>query len=142
MISSQGGYELATHGGRVPIPWIVGTSGWTMLIHQPFGTFDFSGPLSRFQPESASAQPLDIFFIAADEAATILSEYARLTGHPEMLPRRALGYQQSHRTLASREEVLDEAKTFREKKLPCDVLIYLGMGFCPSGWNTANGSFA
>ena len=59
-----------------------------------------------------------------------------------MLPRWALGYQQSHRTLASREEVLQEAKTFREKKLPCDALIYLGTGFCPSGWNTANGSFA
>jgi alpha-glucosidase/alpha-D-xyloside xylohydrolase len=23
MISGQGGYKLATHGGRVPIPWIV-----------------------------------------------------------------------------------------------------------------------
>jgi alpha-glucosidase/alpha-D-xyloside xylohydrolase len=34
-----------------------------------------------------------------------------------------------------------EAKTFREKKLPCDVLIYLGTGFCPSGWNTGHGSF-
>lgn len=140
MISGQGGYELATHGGRVPIPWIIGTSGWAMLIHQPFGTFDFTGPRSRFQP--ASEYPLDLFFVAANEPATIMAEYARLTGHPEMLPRWALGYQQSHRTLASREEVLEEAKTFREKNLPCDVLIYLGTGFCPSGWNTANGSFA
>jgi alpha-glucosidase (family GH31 glycosyl hydrolase) len=143
MVSGQGGYELATHGGRVPIPWIIGTNGWALLVHQPFGTFDFSGPLSRFQPVPASSrQPLDFFFVAADEPATILTEYARLTGHPEMLPRWALGYQQSHRTLASPEEVLNEAKTFREKKLPCDALIYLGTGFCPSGWNTANGSFA
>ena len=71
-----------------------------------------------------------------------MSEYARLTGRPEMPPLWSLGYQQSHRTLASREEVLGEAKTFREKKLPCDGLIYLGTGFCPSGWNTANGSFS
>jgi alpha-glucosidase/alpha-D-xyloside xylohydrolase len=70
-----------------------------------------------------------------------MAEYARLTGHAEMPPLWSLGYQQSHRTLASREEVLKEAKTFREKKLPCDALIYLGTGFCPSGWNTANGSF-
>jgi alpha-glucosidase/alpha-D-xyloside xylohydrolase len=48
---------------------------------------------------------------------------------------------QSHRTLASRDEVLGVAKTFREKKLPCDALIYLGTGFCPSGWNTGHGSF-
>ena len=58
-----------------------------------------------------------------------------------MPPLWALGYQQSHRTLASREEVLSIARTFREKKLPCDALIYLGTGFCPSGWNTGHGSF-
>jgi alpha-glucosidase/alpha-D-xyloside xylohydrolase len=37
--------------------------------------------------------------------------------------------------------VLAEAKTFREKKLPCESMIYLGTGFCPSGWNTNNGEF-
>ena len=31
--------------------------------------------------------------------------------------------------------------TFREKKLPCDALIYLGTEFTPSGWNTRNGEF-
>ncbi|MFZ0641171.1 MAG: TIM-barrel domain-containing protein [Candidatus Acidiferrales bacterium] len=143
MRSGQGGYELATHGGRVPIPWLIGTAGWAMFIHQPFGTFDFSGPESKFQPKDLdSVLPLDIFFVAAREPATIMAEYARLTGHAEMPPLWSLGYQQSHRTLASREEILDEAKTFREKKLPCDALIYLGTGFCPSGWNTENGSFA
>jgi alpha-glucosidase (family GH31 glycosyl hydrolase) len=143
MISGQGGYELATHGGRVPIPWLIGTSGWAMFIHHPFGTFDFTGPESKFQPSSpGAAWPLDIFFVAASDPATIMSEYARLTGHAEMPPLWSLGYQQSHRTLASREEVLAEAKAFRDKKLPCDALIYLGTGFCPSGWNTENGSFS
>ncbi|MHB8484184.1 MAG: glycoside hydrolase family 31 protein [Candidatus Acidiferrales bacterium] len=143
MRSGQGGYKLATHGGRVPIPWLIGTAGWAMFIHQPFGTFDFTGAESKFQPESPDAAlPLDIFFVASREPATIMAEYARLTGHAEMPPLWSLGYQQSHRTLASREEILTEAKTFRDKKLPCDALIYLGTGFCPSGWNTENGSFA
>ena len=143
MRSGQGGYKLATHGGRVPIPWLIGTAGWAMFIHQPFGTFDFAGAESKFLPEGPdTALPLDIFFVASREPATIMAEYARLTGHAEMPPLWSLGYQQSHRTLASREEVLTEAKTFREKKLPCDALIYLGTGFCPSGWNTENGSFS
>ncbi len=142
MRSGQGGYQLATHGGRVPIPWLVGTAGWAMFIHQPFGTFDFTGQQSEFLPASPeSALPLDIFFVASRDPATIMAEYARLTGRAEMPPLWSFGYQQSHRTLASREEVLAEAKTFREKKLPCDVMIYLGTGFCPSGWNTQNGSF-
>ena len=142
MKSGQGGYHLATHGGRVPIPWIIGTSGWAMFFHQPFGTFDFTGAQSKFLPASlGSVLPLDTFFVASRNPATIMAEYARLTGHPEKPPLWSFGYQQSHRTLASRDEVLAEAKTFREKRLPCDALIYLGTGFCPSGWNTENGSF-
>jgi len=142
MKSGQGGYHLATHGGRVPIPWVIGTGGWAMFFHQPFGTFDFAEAQSRFLPTSPqSALPLDVFFVASRDPATIMGEYARLTGHAERPPLWSFGYQQSHRTLASREEVLAEAKTFREKKLPCDTLIYLGTGFCPSGWNTENGSF-
>jgi alpha-glucosidase (family GH31 glycosyl hydrolase) len=140
MISGQGGYRLHTHGGRVPIPWLIGTSGWAMYIHQPFGTFDFTGTQGKFQPNEAGL-PLDIFFVAASEPATIISEYANLTGHPEMPPLWSFGYQQSHRTLASKGDILAEAKMFREKRLPCDTMIYLGTGFCPSGWNTQNGSF-
>src|SRR5579863_6524240 len=143
MHSGQGGYKLATHGGRVPIPWIISTAGWAIFFHQPYGTFDFSGTQSKFQPlKPDAALPLDLFFVASQDPATIMAEYARLTGHAELPPLWSLGYQQSHRTLASREEVLAEAKTFREKKMPCDALIYLGTGFCPSGWNTENGSFS
>ena len=44
MINGQGGYELHTHGARLPIPWIVGPFRvGHMFIHQPSGTFDFAG---------------------------------------------------------------------------------------------------
>jgi alpha-glucosidase (family GH31 glycosyl hydrolase) len=142
MRSGQGGYKLETHGARVPIPWLIGAAGWAMFFHHPHGTFDLAGPKGKFlPPDSGETLPLDLFFVNSSEPAAILAEFARITGHPEMPPLWSLGYQQSHRTLASREEVLAEAKTFREKNLPCDTLIYLSTGFCPSGWNTANGSF-
>jgi alpha-glucosidase (family GH31 glycosyl hydrolase) len=153
MRSGQGGYRLRTHGGRVPIPWLIGTSGtsgtsdvsaaaWAMFVHQPFGAFDLSGPEGRFDPGGlASALPIDIFIVSSRDPVQIMAEWARLTGRPELPPLWSLGYQQSHRTLASREEVMGVARTFREKRLPCDALIYLGTGFTPSGWNTANGSF-
>lgn len=142
MRSGQGAYKLHTHGGRVPLPWIISPSGWAIFFHQPFGTFDFTGAQSRFQPSAPNAPlPLDLFLVVSTDPATIMGEYARLTGLPELPPLWTFGYQQSHRTLASREEIINEAKTFREKKLPCDTMIYLGTGFCPSGWNTANGSF-
>lgn len=142
MHSGQGGYKLHTHGGRVPIPWLIGTAGWAIFFHQPFGTFDLTGTEGKFLPSNRdTALPLDFFLTCSADPRTIMSEYARLTGLPELPPRWSLGYQQSHRTLASREEILAEAQTFREKKLPCDTMIYLGTGFCPSGWNTENGAF-
>ncbi len=140
MRSGQGGYRLRTHGGRVPVPWLIGTSGWALFINQPAGAFDLTGPEGKFTPGEPKL-PLDFFVIGTREPAEVMAELARLTGPAQMPPLWSLGYQQSHRTLASREEILSEARTFREKKLPCDTLIYLGTGFCPSGWNTGHGSF-
>jgi len=161
MMSGSGGYNLRNFGSRVPIPWLIGAGGWAMYIHQPYGRFDFTGDESRFQPApvfvpgggrgappppppadiSTFALPIDLFVVASKDPAVIMAEWARLTGRPELPPLWSFGYQQSHRTLAGREAILQEAKTFREKKLPCDAMIYLGTGFCPAGWNTNNGEF-
>src|SRR5579862_5443131 len=91
--------------------------------------------------DGGAALPVDVFIIATNHPAEILAEYARITGHPELPPMWTFGYQQSHRTLDSPEAILAEAQTFRDKKLPCDAMIYLGTGFCPNGWNTNNGEF-
>jgi len=142
MRSGQGGYDLRTNGAKVPVQLLVGTSGWAMYIHQPLGSFDLTGEVGQFQPpDPQAALPLDIFVIGEKEPAAVMGEYAKLTGYPEMAPLWSFGYQQSHRTLDSPEEILQEARMFREKKLPCDMMIYLGTGFCPNGWNTNNGEF-
>jgi alpha-glucosidase/alpha-D-xyloside xylohydrolase len=143
MRSGQGGYQLRTHGGVVPIQWLVSTEGWALYIHQPLGTFDLTGERGRFDPPAeGSPLPLDVFLVASDEPTEIMAEWARLTGHPELPPLWSFGYLQSHRTLSGPEEAMWVAETFREKELPCDALIYLGTGFTPSGWNTNNGEFS
>jgi alpha-glucosidase/alpha-D-xyloside xylohydrolase len=142
MGSGQGAYQLATHGARVPVQLAIGVSGWAMYIHQPLGAFDLTGKEGRFQPANPQAAlPLDIFVIAAKEPPAVLAEYSKITGLPEMPPLWSFGYQQSHRTLGPPEEIVQEAKMFRDKKLPCDMMIYLGTDFCPNGWNTHNGEF-
>jgi alpha-glucosidase/alpha-D-xyloside xylohydrolase len=136
----QGGYHLSTNGTRAPIQWLVGTNDWAMFIHQPFGAFDLTGSSGKFTPKAA-ALPLDIFVVSSSEPRVIMREYARITGLPEMPALWGFGYLQSSRTLAGPDEVMGVARTMREKRLPCDALIYLGTGFCPSGWNTRNGDF-
>jgi alpha-glucosidase (family GH31 glycosyl hydrolase) len=140
MKSGQGGYRLASHGSRVPIPWLVGTGGWAMFIHQPTGAFDFSGKEGRFLPKEAGGA-IDIFLAIDKDPAALMRAYATITGLPQMPPLWSLGYQQSHRTLGPPEEIVAEAREFRARKLPCDAMIYLGTGFCPNGWNTDNGEF-
>jgi alpha-glucosidase (family GH31 glycosyl hydrolase) len=138
--NGQGGYQLRTHGGRVPIQWLVGTEGWGMYIHQPLGAFDLTGGEGRLTPSTDA--PLDVFVTASSDPKVIVGEYARVTGHAELPACWTFGYMQSHRTLAGPDEVMWVARTFREKRLPCDALIYLGTEFTPSGWNTRNGEFA
>ena len=138
--NGQGGYQLRTHGGRVPIQWLVGTDGWGMYVHQPLGAFDLTGSVGRVMP--ASDAPLDVFVTAASDPKIILAEYARMTGYPELPALWTFGYMQSHRTLAGPDQVRWVARTFRDKQLPCDALIYLGTEFTPSGWNTRNGEFS
>ena len=99
-VSNQN-YGLRTFGARVPVPWLIGSGGWAIYFHYPFGTFDTSGEESKFTPVPASlrgggrgtpppplpetstfALPIDLFFVASREPAIIMAEWARLTGTP------------------------------------------------------------
>ena len=141
MQSGQLGEDLGIYGAHLPIPWIMSPDGWGIFFHEPWGSFDLTADPAIFHIEE-SARASDLFLIMGDTPAELMRQWAELTGYPHLPPLWALGYQHSHRTLASREEILSEAELFREKKLPCDAMIYLGTGFCPSGWNTGHGSFA
>jgi alpha-glucosidase/alpha-D-xyloside xylohydrolase len=138
---TEDNYSLAIHGTRMPVQWLVGTDGWGMFVHQPYGAFDFRGEEGVFTPREDTPLPLDLFVVKAADPKEIMAEYARITGLPEMPARWTLGYMQSSRTLDGPGEILGVARTFREKRLPCDTLIYLGTEFAPSGWNTRNGEF-
>jgi alpha-glucosidase/alpha-D-xyloside xylohydrolase len=141
MKDGWGAWELPTYGSWVAVPFLIGTDGWALFVHHPRGQFDLRGSEGRFQPAAnARDMPLELYVIAWDQPADVLQEYIRLTGRSVMPPKWALGYMQSHRTLSGPEEALQVARTMRDKKLPCDALIYLGTGYCPAGWNLGHGS--
>jgi alpha-glucosidase len=54
--------------------------------------------------------------------ANVLRDYTRLTGRAALPPLWALGYQQSRYSYLSRAKVEEIARTFREKKIPADVI--------------------
>ena len=140
LVNGQTPADFRTYGARMQIPFVISAAGWGIFIGQPQGTFEFTQTEGNFRGVEATSTR-NVFVLLGKGPAEVLHEYAQLTGFPHMPPRWTLGYMQSHRTLASGDEVLNVTRTFRDKKLPCDAVIYLGTGFCPSGWNTGHGSF-
>ncbi len=134
-------FDLGAEGGRITIPFLISPKGWGLFIRAPHGAFDLDGDMGSLSFDGGGSQGHDIFLIVAADPADLLRGYADLTGYPHLPPLWSLGYLQSHRTLASRSEILSEAETFRSRHLPCDGLIYAGTGFIPTGWNEGHGSF-
>ena len=133
---------LATHGATIPVPFLIGADGWAMFLKRPWGQFDLRESPAKFLPTRGelTREPVELYITHDDEPADALAEFIRLTGSPVMPPKWVMGYMQSHRTLLGPDDPLRIAKTFREKDLPCDALIYLGTGYCTNGWNTGHGS--
>jgi alpha-glucosidase (family GH31 glycosyl hydrolase) len=148
MVNGQLKGWLPTHGATIPVPFLIGTEGWAMFVHAPWGEFDLregegeAKGRGRFVPrkDARGKEPLEVYVIHTPEPAIALAEYIRLTGRPVMPPKWVLGYMQSHRTLAGPEEPVQIVQNFRDKKLPLDTVIYLGTGYCPAGWNLGHGT--
>lgn len=149
MRDGWGTFERPTHGSRVAAPMLIGVDGWALFVHHPISSanvFDLTegitGNKGVFKPDPEKRDhPLKFFVSLTDEPGEALSEYRLIAGPTPMPPIWSLGYMQSHRTLASREELLDVAYNFRARNIPADAVIYLGTGFTYSGWNKGHGNF-
>jgi alpha-glucosidase (family GH31 glycosyl hydrolase) len=141
MKDGWGAWERPTLGSWVAVPFLIGTDGWALLVHHPQGEFDLREETSTFTPwPNQGESPLELYVTAWVRPADVLAEYGCLLGRTPLPPKWALGFMQSHRTLESPAEVLQVAREFRERHLPCDALIYLGTGYCPAGWNSGHAS--
>ncbi|MBE0639167.1 MAG: glycoside hydrolase family 31 protein [Bacteroidales bacterium] len=90
--------------------------------------FNFGASNNRFSYFSADDGEMDYYFIYHKNIADILKSYTWLTGRMEMPPLWSLGYQQCRWSYTPDTEVLRIAQTFREKKIPADV-IYLDIHY-------------
>jgi alpha-glucosidase len=71
---------------------------------------------------SINSGELDLYVINGPTIKDIVIRLTELTGRTYMPPRWAIGYQQSRYSYMNQAEVLDIARTFRAKQIPCDVL--------------------
>lgn len=89
---------------------------------------NFGASNDRFSSLQAEGGPMDYFFFHNDSIADIVSDYSWLTGRIPLPPKWALGFQQCRYSYYPDKEVMSVARTFREKKIPADV-IYLDIHY-------------
>ena len=99
---------MRTHGGRVPVPWLIGTGGIDD-VHSPavrHVRFHRHGG-AIYDPGDAAGLPLDVFIVGARELRGVMREYPRSRGYPGNAA--AVGIRLSAISIArwrSREEIL------------------------------------
>jgi alpha-glucosidase len=114
------------------IPFFVGLRGGraygVYLNNSARATFNFGAGNHRYYSFAADQGPLDYFLIYGPAVPSVVAQYTELTGRLPLPPRWALGYQQSRWSYTPASEVLRIARTFREKRIPADVL-YLDIDY-------------
>ena len=71
---------------------------------------------------------LNMFVLIGPTLKKVLEQLKYITGSILPIPKWALGYQQSRWSYTPSKRVLEVAETFRNKKIPCDV-IYLDIDY-------------
>jgi len=86
--------------------------------------FNFGASNNRFASFSADSGEMNYYFIYGNSVSEIIQHYTHLTGRMEMPPLWSIGYQQCRYSYYPDKEVLTLAKTFREKDIPADTIVF------------------
>ncbi|MBK7653612.1 MAG: glycoside hydrolase family 31 protein [Flammeovirgaceae bacterium] len=86
--------------------------------------FNFGASNNRFSSFSADAGEMDYYLIHGNNVSEIIKQYTDLTGRMELPPRWSIGYQQCRYSYYPDNEVFSIAKTFREKDIPADAIVF------------------
>lgn len=124
--------SYAYHSGQDPLycstPFYIGIHHEQVYgiffdnTHKTF--FNFGASNNRFSSFSADAGEMNYYFIYGKSVAQIIQNYTWLTGRMELPPLWSIAYQQCRYSYYPDTEVLSVARTFREKNIPADTLVF------------------
>jgi len=128
-------------GTDTGIPLLVSSRGWALFIDNPgeatlaVGRSD-SGVRIVYTAETGT---LCWYVLMGGSLRGVMREIADLLGRASLPPRWALGFLQSTRHFHDTAELRELPRTIREKRIPCDALIYLSSYGEALGWNRGVG---
>jgi len=86
--------------------------------------FDFGKESRDYFSFGAEGGELNYYFIAGPEPKKIVEQYTAMTGRSPLPPLWSLGYQQCRYSYYPESRAREIVKTFREKKIPADVIYF------------------
>ena len=114
------------------IPFFLAVKGGVAhgtFFHNSFwSSFDMGKESRDRYSFGAEGGDLDYYIIAGPDPKDVISRYTALVGRMPLPPLWSLGYQQCRWSYYPEERVRELARTFREKKIPADV-IYLDIDY-------------
>jgi alpha-glucosidase (family GH31 glycosyl hydrolase) len=128
-------------GADIAVPLILSHLGYGLFIDNTArgrietGDNNDGGTVLDYTAEPG---PFDLYFFAGGMRA-VLGAVAALLGKAALPPRWALGFLQSTRHFDGTEEILDLAAQMRERRLPCDAIIFLSTYGSARGLNRGVG---
>jgi len=126
------GYGIHADPIYMSIPFYIGihhnTAYGIFFDNTHKGKFSMGASNHRFASFSAEGGEMNYYFIYGSNVRQIIENYTWLTGRIEMPPVWSLGFQQCRYSYYPDIKVLNIARSFREKKIPADV-IYLDIHY-------------
>ncbi len=128
-------------GSDMGVPLLVSSRGYALFFDNPA---DASLAVGRSDngvriAYTAETGTLAWYFLLGGDLRGVMREVAELLGRAPLPPRWALGFLQSTRHFHDTAELLQLPRTLREKRIPCDGLIYLSSYGEARGWNRGVG---
>ncbi len=129
------GYRTGTDPLYVSVPFFIairkGIAYGIFFDNTYRSIFDMGSSSEDYYSFEAEGGELNYYFIYGPSIKDVIDRYTELTGRPFLPPLWALGHQQCRYSYYPAENVLELAKRYREKDIPCDV-IYLDIDYMDS----------
>lgn len=104
------------------IPFVVSSDGWGVLNNvTERNYFD----IGRYEDDKFyiynTTDKIDFYIMLAGNMPRVIDLYTEITGKPYLLPKWAYGLAFGSNTMEDQFDVLNNAKRFRDEKIPCDI---------------------
>jgi alpha-glucosidase len=122
-------YSLTEDPLYKSIPFFMSNYRYGIFLDNTYkSVFNFGAESNSFYSFEVPDGAFIYYFMAGKDYADILSQYIDLTGKPIMPPKWAMGFAQCRGLYTKQAQAEEIARTFREKKIPCDI-IYQDIGW-------------